>query len=126
MRARRKICAAVLALVGPVLLACASPKGPEQRITALVHEQFAQLDATDPEVEYRVGPVRIDPAGGDLYEARFEFDRLASDEAGISHIARREQTWLVRDLSNGTTEILQVAEKKLLAYPGTGPQMVCY
>ena len=118
-------CVAV-ALLCPALLACAGISGPEQRIEALVHDRFAQLDATDPEVEYLVGPIRVDSAGEHLYEARFEFDRIASDEAGIPHIARREQTWLVRDLSDGTAEILRVDEQKLLAYPGTGPQIVCY
>ena len=112
--------------VAATLLACAGIGGPEQRIEALVHERFDALDSADATVEYRVGPIRIDAAGEDLYEARFEFDRLASDEAGIPHIARREQTWLVRDLSSGTAEILQVDERMLLAYPGTGPQMVCY
>jgi hypothetical protein len=118
-------CVAV-AILCPALLACAGSSSPEQRIEALVHDRFAELDATDPEVEYVVGPIRVDSAGADLYEARFEFDRLATDETGIPHIARREQTWLVRDLPDGTAEILQVDEKKLLAYPGTGPQIVCY
>ena len=122
---RLNTCAA-LALLCPALLACAGLSGPEQRIEALVQDRFAQLDATDPEVEYLVGPIRVDPAGEDLYEARFEFDRRTTDDAGIPHIARREQTWLVRELSDGTAEILQVDELKLLAYPGTGPQIVCY
>ena len=119
------MCVAI-ALVCQALLACAGIGGPEQRIEALVHGRFAKLDASDAGVEYRVGPIRIDAAGEDLYEARFEFDRLATDDAGIPHVARREQTWLVRDLSDGTAEILRVDEQKLLAYPGTGPQIVCY
>jgi hypothetical protein len=109
-----------------MLLACAGIGGPEQRREALVQDRIAKLDATDEDVVYRLGPVRIHAAGEDLYQVRFEFDRLASDEAGIPHIARREQTWLVRDLSDGTPEVLQVDEQKLLAYPGTGPQIVCY
>ena len=122
---RLNTCAA-LALLCPALLACAGISRPEQRIEALVHDRFALLDASDAEVEYRVGPIRIDAAGEDLYEARFEFDRLASDKAEIPHIARREQTWLVRDRFDGAAEILRVDEQKLLAFPGTGPQIVCY
>ena len=123
--AQRNTCLTV-AFACAALLACAGSGSPEQRIEALVRDRFAQLDATDAEVEYQVGPIRIDPAGEGLYEARFEFDRLATDEAGIPHIARREQAWLVRDHSDGTLEKLRVDERKLLAFPGTGPQIVCY
>ena len=113
------------ALLCPALLACAGISGPEPRIEALIHDRFA-LDANDARVEVRLGPIRIDAAGEGLSAARFEFERLYSDEAGIPHIARREQTWLVRELADGAAEVLQVDEQKLLAYPGTGPQIVCY
>ncbi len=126
MSVRKNTCVAVLAFLGPVLLACASPSGPQQRIEAMVHDRFAQLASSDPAAEYRVGPIRVDAAGEDLYQARFEFDRLHTDEAAMPHIARREQTWLVRELADGTTEILQVDEQKVIAFPGTGPQIVCY
>jgi hypothetical protein len=119
-------CISKLALLSSGLLACASSGGPEQRIEALVYDRFARLDAADPDVEYRVGPIRIAPTREGLYEARFELDRLATDEAGIPHIARRAQTWLVRERSDGTAEILSVDEQELLAFPGTGPQIVCY
>lgn len=111
-------------LFAPALVACTTPGSPEQRIEALVHARLTP-DA-DSRVEVRVGLIRIRPIGDDLYEARFELDRSALDEAGIPHIARREETWLVLDRSDGNAEILRVDRKKLLAYPGTGPQIVCY
>ncbi len=126
MSVRKNTCVAVLAFLGSALLACASPNGPQQHIEALVHDRFVLLASTDPEAQYRVGPIRVDAAGEDLYQARFEFDRLQTDEAAMPHIARREQTWLVRELADGTTEILQVDEQKVIAFPGTGPQIVCY
>jgi hypothetical protein len=92
----------------------------------MVHDRLAGLASTDPGAEYRVGPIRVDPAGEDLYRARFELDRLYTDEAAMRHIARREQTWLVRALADGTNEIVHVDDRKALAFPGTGPRVVCY
>lgn len=122
----RWITCVVLGPVCPAVLACAGTGRPEQRIEVLVHDRFARLGASDTGVEYRVGPIRVDAVGEGMYEARFEFDRLARDEAGIPHIARRRQTWLVRDGSHGTAEIVHVDDQKVLAFPGTGPQIVCY
>ena len=122
---RGKTCVAG-ALLCLVLPACTAIGGPEPRIEGLVHDRLAELVASDAGVEVRVGPIRIDAAGQGLYEASVEFDRLYRDEAGIPHIARREQTWLIRDHALGTPEVLRVDERKRLAYPGTGPRIVCY
>ncbi|MBW2281079.1 MAG: hypothetical protein JRG76_09905 [Deltaproteobacteria bacterium] len=92
----------------------------------MVHDRFAQVASADPDAEYRVGPIRVDPAGADLYQARFEVDRLHTGEDALPHVARREQTWLVQALPNGTDRLLQIDDQKVLAFPGTGPQVVCY
>jgi hypothetical protein len=100
---------------------------PERRITALVRAWLSDRRAEHPRVEYRfIGDIRIDPAGEGLYRARFEFDRLAEDDAGTPHIARREHTWIVRDVPDATPVILRIDEQSKLAFPGTGPQIICY
>jgi len=86
----------------------------------------ANLHSTHLELVYRIGSVDVETAGKDLYLARFEFERRATDEIGIPHIARREHTWLVRNVPGETPGILRIDERPLLAFPGTGPQIVCY
>ena len=78
------------------------------------------------QVEYRIGAIRVDSAGEGLYEAHFEFDRQAVDEAGAPHIARREHAWLVQAIPRDAPRILRIDERPLLPFPGTGPQIVCY
>jgi hypothetical protein len=70
--------------------------------------------------------IHVVPVAGDVHRARFEFDRRAIDTSGAPHIARREHTWLVRRTKNDPPVILQIDERPLLAFPGTGPQIVCY
>ena len=84
------------------------------------------LHATHSRIEYRFDPVRVRPAGGDLYRVHFELDRRAVDAAGTPHVARSEQTWLVRNAPGGALRIQTIDERRLLPFPGTGPQIVCY
>ena len=172
---------AILAVLGPGLLSCATgakldrdpiapalaPSGAEPPIGALVHEWFALLEGqtlasrplTDllaepafelslvegkiqsraevrawlsrlhsayPEIDYRFDAIRIEPIRESLYRAHFEIDRRAIDTSGVPHISRREHTWLIRRIEGDSPVILQVDERSLLAFPGTGPQIVCY
>jgi hypothetical protein len=57
---------------------------------------------------------------------RFQLDRRALDETGFTHVARREQTWLIRDLPGVPPAVLRIDEQRSLAFSGTGPQIVCY
>ncbi|MBW2288624.1 MAG: hypothetical protein JRG90_12460 [Deltaproteobacteria bacterium] len=84
------------------------------------------LRSSHPKVEYRLDKVRLDSPEEDLVRVRFEFDRHAIDAAGLPHLARREQTWLIRDLPGEVPVVLRIEEQRLLAFPGTGPQIVCY
>lgn len=84
------------------------------------------LRSQHPEVEYRLDEVHLDSLGENLVRVRFEFDRHAVDAAGLPHVARREQTWLVRNLPGEAPVVLRIEEQRLLAFPGTGPQVVCY
>jgi hypothetical protein len=86
----------------------------------------ARLHATYPQLAYALGPIQIQPEVSERYRVQFEFDRHASDRDGLPHVARREQTWIVRSDSNGPPVILSIEEKPLLFYSGTGPQIVCY
>jgi hypothetical protein len=84
------------------------------------------LRSLHPGVEYRLGELRFDPLEGDLVRVRFEFDRHSVDVAGLPHLARREETWLLRNLPGEAPAVLRIEERRLLAFPGTGPQIVCY
>jgi hypothetical protein len=86
----------------------------------------ASLQATHLELEYQIGSIELEPVGDGLHRARFEFDRRAVDDEGIPRIARREHAWLVRNVPGEAPVILRIDERPLLAFPGTGPQIVCY
>jgi len=86
---------------------------------------LSKLRSTYPQIEYRVDAIRVDSVGEGLYQARFEFDRRALDEAGAPHIARRKHIWLVRDFPGEAPVILKIDERPLLPFPGTGPQIIC-
>ncbi len=86
----------------------------------------ARLRTSYPRIAYELGPIQIQSQGSDLYRVHFEFDRRASDTAGLPHVARREQTWIVRSDSSQLPVILSIEERPLLFYSGTGPQIVCY
>ncbi len=81
---------------------------------------------SSPQTEYQLDSIKIESVEPDLYRARFQFNRRSLDEAGIPHVARREHIWMVRSESNATPVILQIDERPLLFFPGTGPQVVCY
>jgi|GEM_PF-1891113 len=91
----------------------------------LVDWLFA-LRSSHPRVEFRVGTLRFESLGKDLVRVRFEVDRHSTDAAGLLHLVRREQTWLIRDLPGETPVVLRIEEQRLPAFPGTGPQLVCY
>ncbi len=86
----------------------------------------SNLRLSHPQLEYRIDSIDVQPVREDLHRARFEFERQAVDEGGISHIARREHAWLVRDVPGETPVILRIDERPLLAFQGTGPQIICY
>lgn len=86
----------------------------------------SNLRATFPHLEYQLGSIRIEPAGPNLYRAQFEFDRRATDGAGLPHVARREHSWLIQHTPNETLALLKIEERPLVFFPGTGPKIVCY
>jgi len=85
----------------------------------------AKLSSTHLELGYQIGSVDVEPVGEDLHRARFEFERRAVDDEGLPHIARREHVWLVRNVPGEAPVVLRIDERPLLAFPGTGPQIVC-
>ena len=87
---------------------------------------LSNLRASRPHTQYQLDSIRIESVKPDLYRARFLFNRRVLDEAGIPHVARREHIWMVRSESNAAPVILQIEERPLLFFPGTGPQVVCY
>jgi hypothetical protein len=87
---------------------------------------LAELRSPYPQVAFRLEEIRVDGAGEGRVRARFAFERHAVDAAGIPHLARREQIWLIRREPGGGPVVLQIEEQRQLAFPGTGPQVVCY
>jgi len=86
----------------------------------------SKFRAKHSQVKFSIDPIRVTAEGRDLYRARFEFDRHAVDPAGLPHVARREQSWLVRSRSDEEALALAIEERPLMFFPGTGPQIVCY
>ncbi len=86
----------------------------------------ADLHARHLELEYEIGPVKVESAGKALHRVRFEFERRSLDDEGIPHIARRRHTWLVRVVPGHDAVILRIVEHPLLAFRGSGSQLVCF
>ncbi len=84
------------------------------------------LRATYPEIHHRIDRIRIQAEGPERFRVRFEFDRHAVDEAGASHVARREHTWTVHTGADAALLISRMIERPLLFFPGSGPRIVCY
>jgi hypothetical protein len=87
---------------------------------------ISELRSAYPQVEYRLDVLRTQALDDGSYRAQFELNRRAVDEAGVTHVARRRQTWTIRDVPGARPEVLRIDEERLLAFPGTGPQIVCY
>jgi hypothetical protein len=86
----------------------------------------SELRSGHPQVEYRLQPIRTESGGEGLVRARFEFERRAMDAEGLLHVARRAHTWLIRDVAGASPAVVRIDEERLLSFPGTGPQIVCY
>jgi hypothetical protein len=111
-------------LVAQPSFAISSADGSTRNLAEL-RSWASSLRSTHLQLEFRIGPIRVDSVGDGLHRARFEFDRRALDETGIPHIARAEQIWLVRGLMGNAPAILRIDERPLLVFPGTGPRIVC-
>jgi hypothetical protein len=79
-----------------------------------------------PQVEYRIGAIRIDDVGGDSHRVRFEVDRRAVDADGVPHVARSAHSWVVARSPGAAPAVVRIDHEPLLSFPGTGPQVVCY
>jgi hypothetical protein len=86
----------------------------------------SELRSPHPQVSYRLGAIRSEAVGDGLYRARFGFDRRGVDEAGLPHVARGEQAWLIRARAGEPAVVLRIDRERQLVFPGTGPQVVCY
>jgi hypothetical protein len=86
----------------------------------------SELRDTYSKIDYQLDPIRVHVEESDRYRVRFEFDRHALDRAGLSHVIRREHTWIIQGNPNESLVILEIEERPLLFFPGTGPQIVCY
>jgi hypothetical protein len=102
-------------------LAATSDPGPDD-LAAWLDE----LRSPHPHVEFRIDALLLDVVDGSTVRASFTLLRRARDAAGLPHVARSEQTWLIRDSAAEVPVVLRIEERRLLAFPGTGPQMVCY
>jgi hypothetical protein len=56
----------------------------------------------------------------------FRLDRGAIDREGTRHVARYQQAWTLRDRPGDEPVVLAIDTHRLLVFPGTGPQIVCY
>jgi hypothetical protein len=77
-------------------------------------------------VEYRLAGLTISDGEGDVYRVRFALQRHAVDESGLAHIALSDQTWRIRVAAGRNPIVTEIAMEPRIAFPGTGPQIVCY
>jgi len=101
-------------------------EGETLRDRAALIAWVSRFRANHPQVEHRLDSIRVEPEGQDRYRVRFAFDRHAFDDAGLAHVARREQRWIVLGGANAPPVISRIEERPLLFFGGTGPQIVCY
>jgi len=102
-------------------LAGGSVSGPDA-----LQAWVSELRSAYPQVDYQLEVVRIDFLDDGTCRATFELNRRALDADKMSHIARRKQTWTIRGIDQIKPEVLRIDEQRLLSFPGTGPQIVCY
>ncbi len=100
--------------------------GDEGRILGIedLRARHRELHSTYVRIVHRIRKLRIEPSSGDLYAAHFEVERSAVDFEGTPHLQRKKVTWSVR--AGPDVAILQIDERPLLPYPGSGPRIVCY
>ncbi|MFQ5512866.1 MAG: hypothetical protein ACE5FG_00395 [Myxococcota bacterium] len=91
-----------------------------------LHRWLSNLRSACSQLHYRIDGVRVEPLEGSLYGVRFEVVRHALDRTGAPHTVRTENIWLVRATSHAPPVIVQIEERLLLSFPGTGPQIICY
>jgi len=84
------------------------------------------LRSPHPHVEYKLHDMSAVQVGDRLHRIRFEVERRAIGEEGLPHVARSRQNWLIHDSVGSSHVVLRVESVALLAFPGTGPQIVCY
>lgn len=77
------------------------------------------------QVEFRVTRMRVDATADGLHRARFEVERRALDEDGIVHVASWRQVWRVGRADGPIPRVLQIDERSLLVFPGTGTRIIC-
>jgi hypothetical protein len=91
-----------------------------------ITDWLSELRSSLPEVAYGIDEIRVDPAGENLVRAKLTLDRRGVDAAGQQHVARLRQTWLILEHPGSAPVVVRIDEERLLAFPGTGPQIVCY
>jgi hypothetical protein len=86
------------------------------------------LDLRSPHhhVEFQLHDSSVSKVGDRLHRIRFEVERRAVGEDGMPHVARSLQTWLIHEGIGSSDTVVRVESVPLLAFPGTGPQIVCF
>jgi len=77
-------------------------------------------------VAYRLAGLTISRADEAAHRVRFALKRHAIDASGVAHIALSDQTWEIHSAPGGPIVVMRIASEPRLAFPGTGPQIVCY
>jgi hypothetical protein len=99
--------------------------GPLQDDRALL-AWLGKLRSEQPFVHFEISKLHIDSASDASYRLHFELERRSVDDEGLPHVLRSEQSWRIRESADLSMEVLGIQEQAKLAFPGTGPQIVCY
>jgi len=98
----------------------------ENAVPADLRAWLVDLRSPHPRVEYELDRMSATRVGDQLHRVRFEVTRRAVDAEGLPHVARSRQTWLIRDRAGLPPTVLRAENVRLLSFPGTGSQIVCY
>jgi hypothetical protein len=91
-----------------------------------LRDWVTELRSEHPHVRYSIARFHVDGPRDGSYRAHFEVDREAVDEQGMHHLMRREQSWQLRPADGSRLRVLDIDDEPILAFPGSGPQIVCY
>lgn len=87
---------------------------------------LAMLRSAHARVAYSIAKLHVDELDGGSFRVHFEVDRETVDDEGMLHVMRREQSLQLQRSMQGRLFVLDIKDEPRLAFPGSGPQIVCY
>ena len=77
-------------------------------------------------VIHEIASIDVDVEASGHYRAQVDVTRRAVDREGLTHIARRAQTWSFRRSISKGEVVERITETRLVPSAGTGAQVMCF